>query len=309
MNIFDINKKFRTEKDALIYLERLRWKGHITCPFCGSDDVWVNKKELRYYCYAENRSFSVLARTIFEETRLDIRKWFQAVALMLNAKKGISAMQVSRDLGVSYKTAWYCLMRIRCAFAGQEELLHGIVEADVAFLGGKPRKKNLFKLRHHKPGKRSPKAKIVAGVERGKKGRVFVKMIPDTTSETLMKVMKKNIGKQTAILITDNDRAFQKLDQEFNRLFVTHSKEFSKAGVSINKVEGFFSLMKRGLIGQYHKLSAKYLPFYLAEFTYRYNQSLNKKAFQKAIELAIEKNKCMIRYKCRPHEKVDICKV
>lgn len=309
MNISELHKQFPTEKSALEYLEQIRWKGEIRCPFCGSNRISPRTRDLRYSCYDEGRTFSVLARTIFEETRLDLRKWFQAVALMLNAKKGISAMQVSRDLGVSYKTAWYCLMRIRCAFAGQEELLHGIVEADVAFLGGKPRKKNLFELRHHKPGKRSPKAKIVAGVERGKKGKVFVKMIPDTTSETLMKVMKKNIGKQTSILITDNDRAFKKLDQEFTRLYVTHSREFSKAGVSINKVEGFFSLMKRGLIGQYHSLSTKYLPFYLAEFTYRYNHSLNKKQWRKAIELAIEKNKCMIRYKCHPNEKVDICEV
>lgn len=309
MNIFDINKHFKTEKDALIYLEKLRWKGHITCPFCGSDDVWIDKKELRYRCYTEGRSFSVMARTIFEETRLDLRKWFQAIALMLNAKKGISAMQVSRDLGVSYKTAWYCLMRIRCAFAGQEELLHGIIETDVAFLGGKPRKGNLFEIRHHKKGKRSSKARIVAGVERGKKGKVFVKMIPDTTAETLMKVMKENIGKETSIVITDNAKAFQSMDKEFNRLFVTHGKEFSKAGVSINKVEGFFSLMKRGLIGQYHKLSVKYLPFYLAEFTYRYNHSLDKKSWNKAIELAIVKRKCMLRYKCDPHKKVEICKI
>lgn len=267
-------------------------------------------REIRYHCNNENRSYSVLARTIFEDTRLDLRKWFHAVALMLNAKKGISAMQLSRDLGVSYKTAWYCLMRLRCALSDQTEFLHGLVEVDTAKIGGKPKKdKFLQTINTGKHTKTSSKVNIIAAVERGKKGRVIAQLIPNTTSETLMEVLKKNISKQSSVLITDNAKAYHSLDKEFNRLFVTHSKEFSKEGISINKVEGFFSLMKRGLIGQYHKLSVKYLPFYLAEFTYRYNHRLDKSAFDKTIELAIIKNKCMLRYKCNAKNAVEICKI
>lgn len=310
MNIKTIHKLFPTEKAALIHLEQVRWGGKITCPYCGSDRVTVMASQLRYHCNAENRSFSVRAKTIFEETRLDIRTWFQATMLMLNAKKGISAAQVSRDLGITYKTAWYCLMRIRCAMADQGHLLKGIVETDVLKFGGKPRKNRLgHTVNTGMHTKKSGKVNIIASVERGKGGKVTAELIPDTTSDTLMKVLKKNISSKEAILMTDNARSYNALDNEFHRLFVTHSKEFSKKGISINKVEGFFSLMQRGLVGQYHKLSVKYLPFYISEFAFRYNQNLNKQSFEKTIELAIVKRKCMLRYKCNTKKSVNICDV
>src|SRR6266404_4765684 len=107
MRLATLYKKFPTERAALEHLEKVRWNGKIICPYCGSDRVTVMPNQLRYHCNAENRSFSVRAKSIFEESRLDIRTWFLAIALMLNAKKGISAMQVMRDLGISYKTAWY----------------------------------------------------------------------------------------------------------------------------------------------------------------------------------------------------------
>src|SRR6266436_4834986 len=102
MNIFALTKRFPTERDALEHLEKVRWHGKITCPFCGSDRVTVRLTQLRYHCNAENRSFSVRSKTIFEQSHLDVRVWFQAINLMLNAKKGISALQVKRDLGITY---------------------------------------------------------------------------------------------------------------------------------------------------------------------------------------------------------------
>jgi len=265
--------------------------------------------ETRYHCNEENRSFSVRAKSIFEETRLDIRTWFLAIALMLNAKKGISAMQVSRDLGITYKTAWYCLMRIRCAMADQGDFLKGLVEVDVAKIGGKPRKNQFLKtINTGKRTSKSSKVNIIAAVERGKHGKVKAQLIPNTTSETLMEVLKKNVKSDISVLITDNAQSYHALDKEFDRMFVTHTKELTKGNISINKVEGFFSLMKRGLVGQYHKLSVKYLPFYLAEFPYRYNHKLDKNSFDKTVELAIVKDKCMLRYKCNPAKKsVEIC--
>ena len=311
MRLATLYKKFPTERDALEHLEKVRWNGKITCPFCGSDRVTVMSSQLRYHCNEENRSFSVRAKSIFEESRLDIRTWFLAIALMLNAKKGISAMQVSRDLGITYKTAWYCLMRIRCAMADQGDFLKGLVEVDVAKIGGKPRKNQFLQtINTGKGTKISKKVNILAAVERGKHGKVKAQLIPNTTSETLMEVLKKNVKSDISVLITDDAKSYHALDKEFDRLFVTHSKEFTKGTVSINKVEGFFSLMKRGLIGQYHKLSVKYLPFYLSEFTYRYNHRLDENSFENTLELAIEKDKCMLRYKCQPDKKsVEICKL
>jgi len=132
--------KYPTHQKALEHLEKVRWGDEVISPYCGSDSVTKFKNELRYHCNAENKSFSVRAGTIFEDSRLDVRKWYYAIALMLNAKKGISAMQLSRDLDVTYKTAWYCAMRIRCAMADQGGFLHGVVEADIAYIGGKPQK-------------------------------------------------------------------------------------------------------------------------------------------------------------------------
>lgn len=312
MNLLALHKKYPTERDALLHLERVRWGGKITCPYCGSDRVSVMASQLRYHCNEENRSFSVRAKSIFEESRLDIRSWFAAIALMLNAKKGLSAMQVSRDLGMTYKTAWYCLMRIRCAMADQGDLLKGIVETDTVEIGGKPRKDNYLRTINTGKGTKTKgknKMQIMVAVERGKHGKVKAEVIPNTTSETLLDVLKRNVKSDISVLMTDNDSSFKILDKEFDRMFVTHSEQFTKGTISINKVEGFFSLMQRGLIGQYHKLSLKYLPFYLAEFTFRYNHKLDRQNFDKAVELSILNDKCMLRYKCDPKKKIAICKI
>lgn len=311
MTILELHKRFPTEKDALMYLEKVRWAdGKITCPFCNSQRVTRMKSELRYHCNAENRTFSVRAKTIFDETRLDIRSWFYTVALMLNAKKGISANQLKRDLGVSYKTAWYCLMRIRCALTDQVDFLKGVVQVDEAFLGGKPRKSNFgTTIQKSKRGRGTSKEKIVIMVEEGKGGKSVAKLVPNLTSETLMNTLKKYIKKDVSIVVTDEYKGYAKLDEFFNHITVKHSKQFAKGKVSVNKAENFIGLLKRGLVGQYHKLSAKYLPFYLAEFTFRYNNSLGKDSFHKAIELALENNKCMLRYKCNPNKEVEVCSI
>ncbi len=313
MNIFALAKRFPTERDALLHLEKVRWNGQITCPFCGSDRITIRATQLRYMCNAENRSFSVRAKTIFDGSHLDIRTWFQAINLMLNAKKGLSALQLKRDLGITYKTAWYCAMRIRCAMADQGHLLKGIVETDTVEIGGKPRKDNYLKTINSGKGtkiKGNNKMQIMVAVERGKHGKVKAELIPNTTSETLLEVLKRNVRSDISVLMTDNDNSYKALDKEFDRMFVTHSKQFTKGTISINKVEGFFSLMQRGLIGQYHKLSLKYLPFYLSEFTFRYNHNLDKKSLDKAIEMSIVSNKCMLRYKCKPAKTaVEFCKI
>jgi transposase-like protein len=312
MNLRDIHKRFPTERDALLHLERVRWGGKIICPYCGSDRVTFKEGELRYHCNEENRNFSVRAKTIFEESRLDVRSWFYAIVLMLNAKKGLSAMQVHRDVGITYKTAWYCLMRIRCALADQVEFLHSVVQVDTAQIGGKPRKSGDFminKLRKNKRGLGSAKQKLLVMVEGRKGGKAIAKLIPNLTSDTLMGLLKQYIKKDLSIVVTDKATSYNKLDKFFNHIIVNHSEEYSRNGIDLNRAEGFIGLLKRGLIGQYHKLSIKYLPFYLAEFTFRYNHMLDKRVFDKAIELAVEKKKCMLRYKCEPKTSVKICEI
>lgn len=310
MNLLEINKKFPTEKDALKHLEKVRWGKEVICPYCNSNRITYKEGELRYHCNEENRNFSVRAGSIFEESRLDIRKWFYGISLMLNAKKGLSAMQFSRDVGVTYKTAWYCLMRIRCALADQVPFLQSVVQVDDAFIGGKPRKDgNFMTTKVSKRGRGTSKTKLVVMVESRKGGQAVAKVVPELTSQQLSKLLQKHIRKTNSIVVTDKYRGYNKIDQFFNHVTVNHSQEFSKNGINLNRAEGFIGLLKRGLIGQYHKLSIKYLPFYLAEFTFRYNHMLDKKVFDKALELAIDKNKCMLRYKCSPNKPVKICEI
>ena len=311
MTIIELHKKFPSQKDALRHLENVRWpEGKVICPFCQSNRITKMKSELRYHCNKENRTFSVRAKTIFEDSRLDIRSWFFAVALMLNAKKGISANQLKRDLGITYKTAWYCLMRIRCALADQVNFLQGIVQIDEAFLGGKPQKDNFgTTIQKSKRGRGTLKNKILVMVEQKKGGKSIAKLMPNLTSETLLTALKKYIKKDLSILVTDKYKGYSKLDDYFNHITINHSKQFSKDKISINKAENFIGLLKTGLVGQYHKLSAKYLPFYLSEFTFRYNNSLDKNSFSKAIELSVNKGKCMLRYKCNTNNHVEICQL
>jgi transposase-like protein len=279
MKLSDIYKKFPAEKDALQHLAKVRWGNKVICPYCNSDRVTYMPRQFRYHCNAENRSFSVKAGTIFEESRLDLRKWFYAIALMLNAKKGLSTMQVYREAGVTYKTAWYCLMRIRCALADQEGILHSVVGAGKAFISGKPRKA----------------------------GKAIAKEIPGMVSQQLTGLLKKNIHQQQRINGARKYRGYNKLDEFFNQLAIEHSKEFSKEGINLNRTGGFIGLLKRGLTGLHHKLAMKYLPLYLAEFVFRYNQNLDKKVWNKEIELRLEKDKCMLRYKYKPDKPIKVC--
>ena len=139
MNIIQIYKQFPTNEDCLRYLEKVRWGGTPVCPYCHAAKSTPVDKELRHHCNNCNTSFSVTVRTIFHKTKADLQKWFLAISLMLNAKKGISARQLARDLGVNKSTGWYMAMRIREAMLQDRELLSGIVEVDETYVGGKRR--------------------------------------------------------------------------------------------------------------------------------------------------------------------------
>jgi transposase-like protein len=142
MNIVEIYRRFPTATDCISHLEQVRWHGKPACPYCKSDHTTPAKSEQRHHCNSCNTTFSVTVDTIFHHTHLDLQKWFLAISLVLNAKKGISARQLARDIEVTKNTAWYMGMRIRNAMFEQPELMRGIVEMDECYIGGKPRKGN-----------------------------------------------------------------------------------------------------------------------------------------------------------------------
>jgi len=300
MTIHEIYKNFPEQKDCLAHLEYLRWKNEPACVNCGSTNVTKFKNELRWHCNEENKSYSVLKDTIFEGTRLPLQKWFYAIHLMLSAKKGLSAMQLARNLDVSWNTAWYASMRIRCAMQDQSYILEGIIESDSTYVGGKPRKTNKAADRvKNKRGKGTKKEQIIGFIEKKPSGKVIVKHVKkDVETLELLNLLKKNIKTDSSILMTDEGKEYTKeFDKIIQRYMVKHKKEFSNNGINTNTIESFWAIIKRGITGQYHHLSKKYLPFYISEFAYRYNNRNNKKMFNELLDSAVEDEKCFINMK------------
>lgn len=312
MTIQEIYKKFPTQKDCLEHLEYIRWKNTPVCPNCGSTNVTKFKSELRWHCNDENQSFSVLKDTIFEGTRLPLQKWFYAIHLMLSAKKGISGMQLSRNLGVSWNTAWYTSMRIRCAMQDQSYILEGIIQSDSTYVGGKPRKPNKReddKKQKNKRGKGTDKEQIIGYVEQKPYGKVIAKHIKkDNETLELLSLLKKNINADRSVLVTDEGVEYTKeFDKIVQRYMVKHKKEFSSYGLNTNTIESFWAIIKRGITGQYHHLSKRYLPFYISEFAYRYNNRNNKNMFNETLDNAVEEEKCFINMKPKKGVEAEIC--
>ena len=277
MNIIQIYKKFPTQEDCLKHLEQVRWNGKPSCPYCKSTNQTPMGKENRYHCNTCNTSYSVTVGTIFHKTKLDLQKWFLAVSLVLNAKKEISSRQLSRDLEVNKNTGWYLLMRIRKSILQNAELLKGIIEADESYVGVKAKNK------HGRGGggtqgrNTKEKVPVVGVVERN--GDVKAKVVNDVSSKTLKSFIKQNVELDSTVC-TDEWRGYNELCDYFEHLKVDHSSnQYVNGIIHTNTIENFWSLLKRGIVGQYHQVSRKHLPKYIDEFCFRYNNRVTDTAF------------------------------
>jgi transposase-like protein len=262
MNIIQVYKMFPTQLDCLSHLEKARWKGKPKCPYCGSTNATPMKKEFRYHCNSCNTSYSVTVGTIFHKTHLDLQKWFLAISLVLNAKKGISARQLSRDLEVNKDTAWYMGMRIRRAMKEDPEMLQGIVEVDETYIGGNDR-------RGGKRGRGTTKTPVVGMVERG--GKIRARKAKDVSSNTLRELIREHIDVKNSTIMTDEFRSYLFLSKLTLHKTINHGETYVDGDIHTNNIEGFWSLLKRGIVGQYHKVSIRYLERYIDEFCYRHN--------------------------------------
>lgn len=268
-------EQFHNEEAARRYLEKIRWSDGIpVCPHCGSKNkhyelkAKTSKSELRsgvWKCKDCRKQFSVTVRTVFEKSHVPLSKWLLAVQLLCSSKKGMSANQLKRMLDVTYKTAWFMEHRIRYAMEHNYEIekkLSGIVEADETYIGGK------FK---GKRGRGSDnKTPVVSLIER--KGKVRSFQTDRVTAKNLKEVIRQNVDKSSTIM-TDEFKSYHGLNKEFkSHQIVNHGqKEYVNGIASTNTVEGYFSLLKRGIIGAYHHISKQHLKRYLAEFDFRYN--------------------------------------
>ena len=270
---------------CLNYLVARRWPEGVHCPRCGNTEVYdaSSYKPFHWQCVECSEGpyrFSALVGTIFENTKKPLRDWYRVAHLMLASKKGMSALQIQRLMGFgSYETAHSMCHKIRAALIAPEVKLGGIVEVDETFIGGK--KSNRHKSKRGKGAPNPPKTVIVGAVQRG--GNVVTRVLQSLSAGDLQKFVRETVSTKVSLLATDEQVAYAGLG-EYPHESVKHSAEQYVVGaVHTNTIEGFWSIFKRGIVGSFHKVSAKYMPLYIAEFQFRYNNRMNPDMFGTAI--------------------------
>jgi transposase-like protein len=272
MNLMDVNVMFPSDEKCRELLVRLRWPEGPRCPRCKADAVELETDKQLFYCKDCDYQFSVTTGTIFNDTHLPLIKWLTATLLLCEAKKGISACQIQRTLGIGgYKTAWYLCHRIRAAMREAEQpMLDGTVEIDETYVGGKPRR-NMP--RHDK--------EVVFGI-RKRSGELRFIHASDATSKTVREIVKENLSEDVEVIITDESAIYPwgfNAKQAKAHKTINHSREYVSGLVHTNTVESAFSLLKRGIMGTWHNVSAKHLAAYLNEMTFRFNRRKSSDLF------------------------------
>lgn len=311
MNLIEVQKKYNTQAKCLKLLEKLRWGKTVRCTYCNSTNTKRQKSEkTRHTCKNCKRSFSVFVNTIFEDTRLPLPKWFVIINLMLNSKSGISAKEIQRNVGGSYKTSYYTAMRIRIGMLEEDTKLGGMIEMDESYFGGKARKKQKsdtntpdLSTTSLKRGRGTNKVSVAGMVQR--KGKVKTKLIDKLTKRNLLYMLKSYAKKENSILITDGFKSYKNLEQYIDRLEINHSKSFSKGIVYVNTIEGFWSYVKNGIKGSFKAISKKYLPFYLLEYEWKFNhRNYRGNEFEKFLKNALNQEKELEYWKAKSSQEV-----
>jgi transposase-like protein len=272
LDLCTLIQDFGDETKCRAYIEKLRWPKGIECPSCKSDKISRILKRNQFDCDACRYQFSATAGTIFHDTHLPLWKWFLATYLLCESRKGMSANQMKRQLKISYKTAWYLCHRIRAAMLETAETkLGGTVEIDETYVGGKARR--------WRP--RSVKS-VVIGI-RQRNGDLRMIRAKDAKSATVREIIDANVGGHVEVIMTDESSIYPWALEELKKgvhKTINHSREYAHGDVHTNTVESAFSLLKRGIVGTWHKVSAKHLPAYLDEMCFRFNNRKNEFLFR-----------------------------
>jgi transposase-like protein len=278
VNLLSLMSDYDTDGECRTLLEEMRWPNGVECPRCQSKKISRIKARKVFDCDGCRYQFSVTAGTIFHDSHLPLPKWFLAVFLMTESRKGMSALQLKRLLKVSYKTAWYLCHRIREAMLeSNPEPLKGTVEVDETYIGGKWRGKK--KSADGRKDWRDRKTMVIGAVERGGKLRLSTGHRP--TQEVLQTFIKANVSGDCERIYTDEWVGYGDLkDENTDHERVNHgAHEYVRGDVHTNTIESAFGLFKRGVIGSFHQVSVKHLDRYLDEFEFRYNNRKNPHLF------------------------------
>ncbi len=289
-------------------LVEMRWPDGVRCPRCGNDKVFkITKRNWTWVCKSGKESvnedtglvsvchkkngyrFSALVGTVFENTNYPLPIWFEVIYLICQSKKGMSALQVQRMLKedgrpTAYKTAFYICHRVRAMLGNDEAQLTGEVEVDETFLGGKQKNRHAkVRAKYHGGGAANTgKLTVIGAIAR--KGNVVCQMIEDTSADTLSTFVEKAVADKVSLIATDESGGYRDLKHFYPHQTVDHKAgEYVRGTVHTNNIENFWSLLKRGVIGTYHNVSKKYLPLYLNEFAWRFNNRKNPDIFKAAI--------------------------
>ncbi len=282
LDIVKLFQEYGTDEACRDYLEHLRWPYGVECPKCGGKSISRIKTRKQFDCNACRHRFSVTTGTVFHDSHLPLPKWFAAVYLLCEAKKGMSALQLKRTLGVAQKTAWYLCHRIRAAMVDPDtEPLTGTVETDETYIGGRTRRGQAKK----------EKAVVLGAIQRG--GKLRVQVAPDATRDSIHGFLNENVAADAEAVYTDSWRSYQGIgDANTRHETVNHARdEWVRGDVHTNSIESAWSLFDRALIGSYHKVSKKHLPAYLQEFEYRFNNRDNPYLFRDVLLRLIDAEK------------------
>lgn len=273
-SVIQLIKAFPTEQTCIYHLEAIRWNGNVVSPFDATSKVYKCKGN-KYQCKNTGKYFNVKTATIFDNTKIELQKWFLAIWIVTSHKKGISSLQLGRDLDITQKSAWFMLQRIRACFGAENNNeLDNEVEADETYVGGKNKNRHASKKIDGSQGRSSKdKAPVVGMVERG--GKLNAKKVDDVKSSTLTPEIVA-VVKESATLYTDEWLGYAGVNKIYDHAIVKHNKgQYVNGRIHTNTIEGFWSLLKRGIFGIYHFTSKKHLQRYVDEFVFRYNTRTN----------------------------------